>query len=125
VSRSFDLESTFVHLGAAGGATPVALTPAFWRESGAGGYDRLLGCFAFRSSDDLHSRMQEMHPEADEVIVLLEGAIDVIVDGEEPVSLEVGHAAIVPRGAWHRLEMRAPGKLLFVNSRTGMQHRDA
>ena len=47
------------------------------------------------------------------------------VGGERTVTLRSGQAAIVPRGVWHRLVMREPGKLLFINSRTGMESRDS
>jgi len=130
MTQPFNLSSVFVHLKNSGDAETVALTPAFWRDSSSGKhtYDRLLGVFEFRSAEDLHSSMQEMHPEADELLFLVSGAIDLILDeanGERIVSVETGEAAIVPRGVWHRLVMREPGKLLFVNSRTGMQGRKA
>ena len=121
----FDLSSTFVHIDDAGNATPIKLAPAFWRDTSFK-YDRLVGTFEFRSDDDLHSSMQEMHPEADELLFLVSGAIDVIIDksgSEQVVSLEAGQAALVPRDLWHRLVMRRPGKLLFINSRTGMRSR--
>ena len=122
-----DLAGTFVHLRDGGDAEPVPVGPAFFRESGARGrYDRLVGVFDFRSSKDLHSSMQEMHPEADELIFVVSGAIDVVLEeqgGERSIALDTGQAAIVPRGVWHRLLMRRPGRLLFVNSRSGMQSR--
>ena len=129
MAGTYDLSTTFVHLGRGGAAESVEVTPSFWRESSAAGrYDRLVGVFDFRSSDDLHSSTQEMHPEADEVLFLVSGAIDVVLEegDEERISaLEAGHAAIVPRGVWHRLVMRRPGRLLVINSRTGMQSRSA
>ena len=129
MAHEFDLSSTFVHLKDGGDAQAVKLTPAFWQEdpSGKRRYDRVVGVFEFRSAEDLHSSMQEMHPEADELLFLVSGAIDLILDelgGEETVPLQPGEAAIVPRGMWHRLVMRQPGKLLFINSRTGMQSRN-
>lgn len=127
--EAFALNDTFVHLAANGDAAPVAVTPSFWRTSSQSKrFDRLVGSFEFASSEDLHSSTQEMHPEADELLVLLSGAIDVVVErdgAEQTVALEAGQAAIVPRGEWHRLVMREPGKLLFVNSRTGMSSRRA
>jgi mannose-6-phosphate isomerase-like protein (cupin superfamily) len=127
--EAFDLATAFVHLRDGGDAEPVQVGPAFFREASARGrYDRLVGVFDFRSAADLHSAMQEMHPEADELIYLVCGAIDVVLDQEgveRSVALEEGHAAIVPRGVWHRLVMRRPGRLLFVNSRSGMQSRKA
>jgi mannose-6-phosphate isomerase-like protein (cupin superfamily) len=124
-----DLSQTFVHLTNRGDAEPVELTPSFWRESSSRPlYDRLVGAFDFDSSEDLHSSMQEMHPEADELLFVVSGAIDVVLqeaEAERTIPLEAGQAAIVPRGVWHRLVMRQPGKLLFINSRTGMRSRGA
>lgn len=126
MASTFDLSTTFIHLRDGGGAEPLEVTPSFWRESSEG-YDRLVGTFDFDSPEDLHSSMQEMHPEADEVLFVVSGAIDVVLqetDSERTVALEAGQAAIVPRGVWHRLVMRRPGSLLFINSRTGMQSRN-
>jgi mannose-6-phosphate isomerase-like protein (cupin superfamily) len=121
----FDLTQTFVHLTGRGDAAEIAVTSAFWRGSGRQ-YDRVLGAFDFRSPRDLHPSLQEVHPEADELLFLISGALDVVLDeggGERTLALEAGRAALVPRGVWHRLAMRAPGRLLFVNSRVGMQTR--
>jgi mannose-6-phosphate isomerase-like protein (cupin superfamily) len=128
-TKPFRLSKTFVHLKNDGDAEPVKATPQFWRtvSSGKRRYDRLVSVFEFRSSKDLHSTMQEMHPEADEVLFLISGALDLILDqpdGEQTVTLRVGEATFVPRGVWHRLVIRKPGKLLSINSRTGMQGRE-
>ena len=125
MAEPIDLSSTFIHLEYGGSATPIELTPRFWGQSVAGNtYDRLVGCVDFSSPKDLHSSAQEMHPEADEVIFVVSGAIDVVLQeaaGEQTTSLVAGHAAIVPRGVWHSLVMRRPGRLLFINCRTGMK----
>ena len=60
------------------------------------------------------------------MLFLVSGALDVVLEEaglERTIALEAGSAAIVPRGVWHRLAMRAPGRLVFINSRTGMQTR--
>src|SRR6266850_3414150 len=124
MARTFDLSATFVHLSDRGDAELVKPTRSFW--SGGEQYDRVAGAFDFRSAKDLHSSTQEMHPDIDEVLVLISGAIDVVLeeDGEERlIALESGQAAIVPRGVWHRLVVRSPGRLLFINNRKGMQSR--
>src|SRR4029453_14272112 len=123
--QTIDLSKTFIHVSDGGDAETVRVTPTFWRSSG-NRYDRLVGVFDFSSAKDLHSSMQEMHPEADEVLFVVAGAIDVVLEEgevERSVALESGQAAIVPRGVWHRLFMRQPGRLLFINSRKGMQGR--
>jgi len=124
---AFDLARSFVHLKNGGDTERVEPTPAFWRGGGAR-CDRLIGVFEFASAADLHGSMEEVHPEADELLCVLEGAVDVVLregSGDRTIRLAAGQAAIVPRGVWHRLEMRAPGKLLFVNSRAGMESRRA
>ena len=129
MTQPIDLARTFVHLSRQGDAERVELTPSFWRASaGSPLYDRLVGVIEFHSSEDLHSAMQEMHPEADELLFLISGAIDLVLQegaAERTVALGAGQAEIVPRGIWHRLAMREPGKLLFINSRTGMESRKA
>jgi mannose-6-phosphate isomerase-like protein (cupin superfamily) len=125
MTQTIDLSKTFIHLSDGGDAAAVKVTPMFWRVSGKR-YDRLAGIFDFNSAKDLHSSMQEMHPDADEVLFLVSGAIDVLSEeagAERTVALESGQAVIVPRGVWHRLVMRRPGRLLFINSRKGMQGR--
>lgn len=54
-----------------------------------------------------------------------DGAISVMVEGAGEIRVDAGCAAIVPRGAWHRLAVHEPGRLLFVNSRMQMQSRPA
>lgn len=59
----------------------------------------------------------EMHPDGEELLVLLSGAVDMIVEqngAERRVVLHPGEAFLVPRGAWHRAEVREPGRMLFV-----------
>ena len=127
MAQTLDLSTTFLHLGSGGSLEPIELTPSFWRESAAEDrYDRLVGVYDFNSPEDLHSSMQEVHPAADELLFLVSGAIDVLVQDENEertVALEAGQAAVVPRGVWHRLVMRQPGRILFINSRSGMQSR--
>jgi hypothetical protein len=98
MAQRLDLSKTFVHLKNGGDTEPVAITPAFWREcsSGKRRYDRLAGIFEFRSAKDLHSSMQEMHPEADEVLFVVSGAIDVVLEGsggERSISLSCANRA--------------------------------
>jgi mannose-6-phosphate isomerase-like protein (cupin superfamily) len=130
VPKSFDLSRVFVHLRDGGDAETVKITKSFWTSSSvaSGKYDRILGAFEFASDEDLHAAMQEIHPNSDEVLYLVSGALDVLLEqpgGEQRIPLESGQFAIVPRGVWHRLTMRAPGKLVFINSRTGMRSRGA
>ena len=127
MTRAIDIARTFIHLGSAGTAEAIAVGPSFWSGSGdAQRYERVVGAFDFRSAADLHSSLQEMHPAVDEVLLVISGAIDVLLEedgAERSFALESGDAVIVPRGVWHRLVMRRPGRLLFVNNRSAIQSR--
>jgi oxalate decarboxylase/phosphoglucose isomerase-like protein (cupin superfamily) len=67
-----------------------------------------------------------MHPAGDEVVCLLSGAIDVVLEeqhGERVVGLEPGSTCIVPRGVWHRAIVHEPGDTLHITRGEGTQHR--
>ena len=121
----FSLTRAFVRLRSDGAMDVEALTTSFWSGDHEG--DRVVAVFEFASSDDLHSDELEVHPDGDELIVVLAGAIDLISESngdDVVVGLDAGQAAVVRRGAWHRLSMRSPGRLLSINVRSGMQSRN-
>jgi len=58
----------------------------------------------------------ERHPDGDEVLYVVAGAVDVLLETEpaQRVALEAGDGLIVPRGVWHRLEIVAPAEILYA-----------
>jgi mannose-6-phosphate isomerase-like protein (cupin superfamily) len=64
----------------------------------------------------------EMHPDGDELLYLVSGAVEVILDdGDEQtignqttVVLRGGDAFIVPRGVWHLIEVIEPAYFVHV-----------
>ena len=60
----------------------------------------------------------ERHPDADEVLVLISGRIEVLLEEKEgdPTTYEVGpgEAFVVPKGLWHRLVALEPTQLLHI-----------
>jgi mannose-6-phosphate isomerase-like protein (cupin superfamily) len=69
-----------------------------------------------------------MHPAGDEVIVLVSGQVDLILDDNDDgigrlVRLDrVGACAVIPRGVWHTA--RTTGcSLLFITPGKGTDHR--
>lgn len=127
MDQPFDLATTIVKLGPRGTTEPLALTPSFWRNSrSTGPEDRFLGVIAFDCAAQLHEGVLERHPGGDELILVLEGALALVIEEtsrEHRVELREGEACVVPRGAWHRLAMLRPGRLLFLNSRHRMESR--
>lgn len=74
----------------------------------------------------------EMHADGDEVLYLIAGRIDVILEqggdqdriGVEHVeALHPGEVLVVPKGVWHRVEVRAPSQLLHITPGPGDGHR--
>jgi catechol 2,3-dioxygenase-like lactoylglutathione lyase family enzyme len=68
----------------------------------------------------------EMHPDGDEILILVSGGVDVVLeeDGkEERITLEPGQACVVPRGVWHRVALREPSRVLYLTPGPGGQFR--
>ena len=59
----------------------------------------------------------EMHPDGDELIFLISGRLDVIAEegGAETVTQMVGgQAVVIPKGTWHRLDIKEPCQLVVM-----------
>ncbi|MFV0524018.1 MAG: cupin domain-containing protein [Acidimicrobiales bacterium] len=73
----------------------------------------------------------ELHPDGDELLYVFSGSMDLIIDDgdketvgvETSVRLRPGDAFVVPRGIWHRLEAREPGRLLHITPGPGGDYR--
>jgi len=122
-ARGIDLETTYLFLdGAAAKAVPVG--PDFWqtidqRDDLTG---RMVGVFRYDASWD----SWEVHPDGDEVVVLLSGAVDLVLDeaaGERVVALRGRSTAIVPRGVWHTANVLEPAEALHITRGEGTRHR--
>jgi quercetin dioxygenase-like cupin family protein len=80
------------------------------------------------TSADVHSDHWERHPQGDEAVCCIRGAVTLYLRPSDPgqrsadvVRLLTGKAAIVPRGRWHRLEVDEPTDLLAVTFPDGTQ----
>src|SRR5215813_8738363 len=68
----------------------------------------------------------EMHPDADEVLFLISGRVDVILEeggAENVVEVAAGQAIVVPKGVWHRVVLREPSQLLHITPGPGGEWR--
>ncbi|XXT15673.1 cupin domain-containing protein [Sorangium sp. So ce429] len=130
----FDLRSTYLHLADGGDALPIEVKPTFWQELISGdSRDEDIRRVAdvggwlvtsFHMAKDM--QQWEMHPAGDEILHLLSGVIDVVLEeqgSERVVELRAGTACKVPQGAWHRLIVREPGEFLTITYGKGTQHR--
>lgn len=120
----FDLETTYLILADGPDAKTVDVGPDFWqtidqRDDLVG---RMVGVFRFDADWD----SWEVHPDGDEIVMLLSGAVDLILDepeGERVVSLRGRAATIVPRGVWHTADVLSPSETLHITRGEGTQHR--
>lgn len=121
----FDPLATFVHLPDGPDASLLEVTPDFWerlaaRRDLAGG--RLVSAYRFEESWGSWER----HPAGDEIVVLLSGAMDFVLDedgAEKVVPLRGLAAVVVPAGTWHTVRVREPGEALFITRGEGTEHR--
>jgi mannose-6-phosphate isomerase-like protein (cupin superfamily) len=68
----------------------------------------------------------EMHPDADELLYLVSGRIQVVLeldDGDRVVDVEPGQALVVPRGVWHNIFSVEPGHMIHITPGPGGEGR--
>lgn len=65
----------------------------------------------------------EMHPDGDELIIVLDGRVVVESDGAPAATVEAGQAHIVPRGTWHRVIPQGRCRLLHATPGPNNQAR--
>jgi len=68
----------------------------------------------------------ENHPAGDEVIVMLKGQAEFILElpqGLHSVHIGEGECCIVPKGVWHTANISAPCRMLALTPGKGTHHR--
>ena len=121
--KSFNLAERFVVLSPAKVATTVLNSPTVYED-----LDRDFGSFKGHELIALHTFEEdwpswEVHPNGDEIVVLLSGAATFVVKHGD-VSREVhmsnpGDAVIVPQGAWHTAKIVGKTSMLFITPGEG------
>jgi quercetin dioxygenase-like cupin family protein len=121
----FNLESTYLGLDGVGGVTPLPVGPDFWRTIGS---NPAAGATLITVHEGQGAWAHwEMHPEGEEVLVLLEGAVRFWFehpDGRlEQLERKAGDTIVIPRGVWHWAERQQGLKTLFITYGPGTTHR--
>ena len=68
----------------------------------------------------------EMHPDADELLFLVSGRVQVMLeleDGLRTIDVAAGQAIVVPQGVWHLIRMIEPGQLINITPGPGGEAR--
>lgn len=83
--------------------------------------------FGFHHVDTDSPHGGEMHPDGDELLVVLSGAVTVeLVDDDgavEEIPVPAGHGCVVPRGLWHRLLVDVPSTIWHATPGPGFHLR--
>ncbi|MCP5366363.1 MAG: hypothetical protein H6907_00560 [Hyphomicrobiales bacterium] len=123
---TFDLKRTYIHLLPGTGAARIPVDDAFWAEIATRTelYDGRLVVLSRYAADWTH---WERHPAGEEVLFLLDGAVDMVVEqadgGTRVIALRGRAACIMPRGLWHRGIVHEPGDVLHITPGAGTEHR--
>jgi mannose-6-phosphate isomerase-like protein (cupin superfamily) len=124
-----NLLQTYVVLRPDHSAARVDVTPTIWEE-----LDRRFANFeghllVARFDFEADWPSWEMHPAGDEVVVLLSGAADMVLDlaGQHQVTSlsQQGSFVLVPRGTWHTARISQRTSMLFVTPGQGTENKPA
>jgi quercetin dioxygenase-like cupin family protein len=130
VTEPFDLADAVVHIGL--GSRLERFGDWSWDQATLDAYE------AATAADGAEGRMVvlnqqaetwptwERHPAGDELVLLLEGRIELIqeIDGADVrTELRAGQAVINPAGVWHTADVHEPGRGLFITPGRGTEHR--
>ena len=120
----FDPGDTFIDI-AGDAATPIEVTETFWSDLMSGRVT-IEGFMMARLPVTGTSEHWERHPEGEEILYLLSGTVEVVLDegaGENRVRLDAGRALIVPRGVWHYIDAVTASEMLFLTCGMGTEHK--
>ena len=124
------LSDTCLRLRSDASAEPIPINDEFWPRLMSGKLgdfhnEYLVTTFSY----DKDWPNWEMHPNGDEIVMLLEGKTTLVLEvegGEKVVELNEACAyVVVPRGTWHTGRARGPCRMLFMTPGEGTQNRPA
>lgn len=78
---------------------------------------------AFMTENSPHDG--ERHPDGDEVLYLVSGRVRVVFpDSDEPdIDVSPGDGLIVPKGAWHRVDILEPSRIVYLTPGPNNEYR--
>ncbi len=131
-AAAFDLPDTYVHLDGAAAAT-IDGGDGFWERLAAGGdpaVERMAtgGWMVMTFHNARTWPTWEVHPEGDELVHLIGGHLDLLLElpgGVATVPMTAGRTIVVPQGVWHTAVVHEPGDTLHVTFGKGTENRPA
>jgi mannose-6-phosphate isomerase-like protein (cupin superfamily) len=122
-----DLLTTYVVMGPDHRAIGVDVNPTIWQDLDRR-FDNFKGHLLVAKYDfEADWPSWEIHPAGDEIVVLLSGYADMILDqgGSHQLSslVQPGSFVIVPKGTWHTARISTPTSMLFVTPGQGTENK--
>jgi len=123
-----NLTSTYLRLRSDASIEPLSVDKTFWDRLTTGQLGKFHHEFLVSSHAVVNDwSVWEMHPNGEEVVLLLDGQVTFILEhenGDLAVELvETGSFVVVPKGTWHTVKVRERATMLFITAGEGTQHR--
>ena len=116
-----------MHLSYTGSAKALPVDEQFWPKLMSGAFGLDDGRLFSRGSMDATWKQWEMHPAGDEIVMLLSGVVDFVLEldgGEQIVTLDAPMSfVVVPAGVWHTARVHEPGEAIYITPGKGTEHR--
>jgi len=124
----FHMNDSYARLRPDASAEPITVDANFWQDLAAGSFGDFHNEYLVTTqSFSRNWPMWEMHPRGDEIVVLISGSLDIILEkksGNRILPLrDAGSWVLVPRGLWHTARVNAMCVVLFITAGEGTQHR--
>lgn len=116
--KSFSLKSTLIVITPNQSTIPINVSPSFFEDLDKN-FDTfqnhlLVSCLSF----DCDWPNWEIHPEGDEIVYLLSGKTEILLEKDTKIeTLEVsepGSYIIIPKNTWHRAKTKVPTTMIFI-----------
>lgn len=124
----YNISNTYARLKPDASAEPLPVNESFWQELSNGKFGSFENEFLVTTQSFAQNwPVWEMHPKGEEVIILLTGNIDLILEkktGNKIVRLQQqGDWLMVPKGQWHTAHVNALSTVIFITAGEGTLHR--
>ena len=122
-ASAFDLETTYLSLNGSGVVTDLP-GEHFMARMAACPPDMAYLVGVYPTTVDWDH--WEMHPKGHEVLVMLDGRLELTLDDNGALSTVMfgpGATLVVQPGVWHRARVLQPGRMLGLTYGEGTQHR--
>lgn len=118
------LSENAAHLTEDLGVDAVAFGSEFWGQLEDNPHLLKGRVFGVVHKDPAPPTFKEMHPEGDEILFVHYGQMDVILyedEAEEVIPLSKGQWALIPKGVWHTIHVKAPTEVIFITPMEGTE----